>query len=137
MISYILSVRQSVRIVFVVFYIGCIAALSLLPPDDFPQMELFYGADKVVHFSMYFIFSILFNWTLKTELNYFRIFFVVFMTVGWGILMEFMQLDMHLGRTFSWYDALANTVGVIFGIFFYVVATRKMVANMTSNRANC
>lgn len=123
--SYILSIRQSIRLFFVLFYVGCIAALSLLPPNDLPQIELFRGADKVIHFMMYFIFSILFCWTLKTELNYSRIIFIVLVTVGWGILMEFLQLDMHMGRSFSLYDALANTIGVAFGILFYVIATRK------------
>jgi VanZ family protein len=124
--SYILSIRQSVRVFFVVFYIGCIAALSLLPPNDLPQIELFTGADKMIHFTMYFIFSLLFSWTLKTELNYYRIFFIVLVTVGWGILMEFLQLDMHMGRSFSWYDALANTIGVAFGILIYSLASRKV-----------
>jgi VanZ family protein len=124
MISYILSVRQSVRAFFVVLYVGCIAALSLLPPNDLPQIELFRGADKVVHFMMYYLFSILFCWTLKTELNYLRIFFIVFVTVGWGILMEFLQLDMHVGRSFSWYDALANTIGVAFGVLTYILVSR-------------
>ncbi len=126
MMSYILSIRQSVRVFFVVFYIGCIAALSLLPPNDLPQIELFTGADKMIHFTMYFIFSLLFSWTLKTELNYYRIFFIVLVTVGWGILMEFLQLDMHMGRSFSWYDALANTIGVAFGILIYSLASRKV-----------
>jgi len=129
MMSYILSIRQSVRVFFVVFYIGCIAALSLLPPNDLPQIELFNGADKVIHFTMYFIFSLLFSWTLKTELNYFRIFFIVLVTVGWGILMEFLQLDMHMGRSFSWYDALANTIGVAFGILIYSLASRKVAVS--------
>lgn len=127
--SYILSIRQSVRVFFVVFYIGCIAALSLLPPNDLPQIELFTGADKMIHFTMYFIFSLLFSWTLKTELNYYRIFFIVLVTVGWGILMEFLQLDMHMGRSFSWYDALANTIGVAFGILIYSLASRKVAVS--------
>ena len=125
MMSYILSIRQSVRLFFVLFYVGCIAALSLLPPNDLPQIELFRGADKVIHLMMYFIFSVLFCWTLKTELNYSRIFFIVLITVGWGILMEYLQLDMHMGRSFSWYDALANTIGVAFGILFYMLVSRK------------
>lgn len=129
MMSYILSIRQSVRVFFVVFYIGCIAALSLLPPNDLPQIELFTGADKMIHFTMYFIFSLLFSWTLKTELNYYRIFFIVLVTVGWGILMEFLQLDMHMGRSFSWYDALANTIGVAFGILIYSLASRKVAVS--------
>lgn len=119
MISYIFAVHRSVRILIVLIYVGCIAALSLLPPKDLPQVPLFYGADKVIHFMMYFLFSVLFCWALKTELNYSSLFFIISVTVGWGILMEYLQLDMHIGRSFSWYDILANSLGVLSGITIY------------------
>lgn len=132
MISYLLSIRQSVRILLVVIYVGCVAALSLLPMQDLPQVPMFRGEDKVVHFIMYFGFSILFCWTLKTELNFSKLFFVLVVTVSWGILMEYMQLDMHIGRSFSWLDELANSIGSGFGILIYTLSTRNAAANLTS-----
>jgi VanZ family protein len=128
MISFLLSVRQSVRITMVVIYVGCIAALSLLPPQDFPKVPLFDGIDKVVHFLMYFIFSLLACWAIKTELNYRRLFVVILSTIGWGIFMEIMQFSMHLGRSFDIYDILANSVGVFFGVIVYVLGSRKSLA---------
>lgn len=116
----------------VVIYVGCVAALSLLPMQDLPQVPMFRGEDKVVHFIMYFGFSILFCWTLKTELNFSKLFFVILVTVSWGILMEYLQLDMHIGRSFSWYDELANSIGSVFGILIYTLVTRNAVANLTS-----
>ena len=116
----------------VVIYVGCVAALSLLPMQDLPQVPMFHGEDKVVHFIMYFGFSILFCWTLKTELNFSKLFFVILVTVSWGILMEYLQLDMHIGRSFSWYDELANSIGSVFGILVYTLVTRNAVANLTS-----
>jgi VanZ family protein len=132
MIAYFLSIRQSVRILFVVIYVGCVVALSLLPMQDLPQVPMFRGEDKLIHFTMYFGFSILFCWTLKTELNFTRLFYVIMVTIGWGVLMEYMQLDMHMGRSFSWYDELANSIGVGFGILVYILASRKTVANPAS-----
>ena len=132
MISYLLSIRQSVRILLVVIYVGCVAALSLLPMQDLPHVPMFRGEDKVVHFIMYFGFSILFCWTLKTELNFSKLFFVLLVTICWGILMEYLQLDMHIGRSFSWYDELANSVGSGFGILMYTLITRNAAANLTS-----
>lgn len=132
MISYLLSIRQSVRVFLVVVYVGFIVALSLLPPQDLPQVPMFSGEDKVIHFIMYFGFSVLFCWTLKVELNYSKLFYVILVTVGWGILMEYMQLDMHMGRSFSWYDELANSIGVVFGILIYILTSRKTIANLTS-----
>ena len=84
---------------------------------------------------MYFGFSVLFCWTLKTELNLSRLFFVILVTIGWGVLMEYLQLDMHMGRSFSWYDELANSIGVCFGILVYILTTRNSQANLTSKSA--
>lgn len=133
MISYILSIRQSVRVFLIVIYIGFIAALSLLPPQDLPHIPMFRGADKLIHCGMYFIFSVLSCWTLKTELNYSRLFYIIIGTVGWGVLMEYLQLDMNRGRSFSWYDELANSIGVTFGILIYILVSRKTIANSVSN----
>ncbi|MDD2306365.1 MAG: VanZ family protein [Prolixibacteraceae bacterium] len=100
--------------------------------QDLPQVPMFRGEDKVVHFIMYFGFSILFCWTLKTELNFSKLFFVLLVTVSWGILMEYLQLDMHIGRSFSWFDELANSIGSGFGILVYTLITRNATANLTS-----
>jgi len=128
MISFLLTVHQPVRILLVLLYICCIAALSLLPPQDLPKIPLFPGADKIVHFLMYLVFSLLFCWALRTEKHYYRLFFIILATIGWGMLMEFIQLAMHAGRSFSWYDVFANGLGVFVGILFYVVAARESEA---------
>lgn len=77
---------------------------------------------------MYFIFSLLFCWALKTEKNYSRLFLIFAVTIGWGMLMEFIQLLMHAGRSFSWYDILANSLGVMTGVLIYVYTMRKSMA---------
>lgn len=125
MISLLLSVPQFFRFSLLIIYVGCIMALSLLPPQDFPQVQLFENADKVVHFLMYFIFSILGCWSLKTEFNRSRILFIIPITMGWGIFMEIMQQYMHLGRSFSWYDEMANCVGVLVGVIGYQLVVYK------------
>jgi VanZ family protein len=125
MISFLLSIPQYIRFVLLVIYVGCIVALSLLPPQDLPHIELFYGADKLIHLSMYLIFSMLACWTLKAEENNGRILWIILITAGWGIFMEFMQLEMHAGRSFSWYDEMANAVGVLTGISIYLLSTNK------------
>ena len=124
MIYFLLAVKQPVRILLLLLYIGCIAALSLLPPQDLPQIPLFRGADKIVHFLMYLVFSLLSCWALRTEKHYYRLFFIFLATIGWGMLMEFIQLIQHAGRSFSWYDIFANSLGVFVGILVYVLAAR-------------
>ena len=125
MIAFLLRTHQSIRFTIVILYVGCIAALSLLPMQAFPKLPVFEGFDKVVHIMMYFIFSLLFNWSIKTEQNYERLFLTIPVTIGWGVLMEIMQYEMHLGRSFDVYDILANSTGVGVGVLLYVIVTRK------------
>jgi len=125
MITFLLRINQSVRFTLVILYVGCIVALSLLPPQAFPKLPLFAGFDKVIHFTMYFIFSMLLCWSVKTELKYMRLFLIIPVTIGWGVFMEIMQYEMHLGRSFELYDILANSIGVIVGVIFYIIVTRK------------
>lgn len=121
MVSFIFSVPQYLRLLLLALYVGCIAALSLLPPQDLPKVELFRGADKVIHLMMYLIFALLGCWALKTENHRSGLWLILFTTIGWGLLMEFIQLEMHIGRSFSWFDALANTTGALTGILIYVL----------------
>jgi VanZ family protein len=100
-------------------------ALSLLPTSDLPPIPLFRGADKIIHMTMYFFFSMVFCWALKAEMNYTRLFFIIPVTIGWGILMEAMQLEMHRGRSFSLFDMLANSIGVFAGVLIFVFLARK------------
>jgi VanZ family protein len=125
MIAFLLSVRQPFRVFLVMLYIACIAALSLLPPNDLPKIQYFHGLDKMVHFMMYFVFALLFCWTLRTEKHFLRLGFVVVTTIGWGVFMEAIQLYMHLGRNFSWYDIVANSLGSVLGILLYEIVARE------------
>jgi VanZ family protein len=125
MISFLLKINQPVRIILVILYVGCIAALSLLPPQDFPRIPMFPGIDKVVHIMMYFILSLLFCWAVRTELNYYWLFLIIPSTIGWGIFMEYMQRSMHIGRSFDPNDILANSFGVISGVLIYILASQK------------
>lgn len=124
MISFILTVRQPFRFALLLFYVGCIVALSLLPPQNLPKVQLFRGADKLIHFTMYLIFSVLSCWSLKSEENGYAIWLILPVTIGWGILMEYIQLEMGAGRSFSMYDILANSTGVVVGILLYIIASR-------------
>ena len=134
MISFLLSVRQPIRFLIVVIYVLSIVALSLLPPQDLPKIPLFKGADKVIHIMMYFIFSILFCWAIRTEINFYRLILVISVTIVWGIFMEYLQLKMHMGRSFDPNDILANSFGVVSGVFIYLMALFKMHSPNHKNR---
>jgi VanZ family protein len=90
-----------------------------MPAEDIPQIDLFEGADKLVHFCMYLGFTWLVCWSLRSESKSVINYFVIILTVGWGILMEVLQLLMQFGRSFEWMDVLANSVGAITGVLIY------------------
>lgn len=123
-IRFLLNTNQSVRIALTIVYVLGVVALSLLPMRDLPQIHNFRGFDKIVHCCMYFGLSGLLAWSTKTELRYSRFFYIAAATLGWGLFMEFMQLEMHLGREFSWRDMLANSIGVFSGLAFYILLAR-------------
>ena len=130
MISFLLSVRLPFRYALVLIYVGLIMTLSLIPPQSFPKLPLFEGADKLVHIMMYLVFSVLSSWALKIELYRQRVWLIIPVIIGWGILMEFIQLEMRIGRSFSWYDILANTTGATIGILFYLLVSRSAFKKM-------
>ncbi|HNX54970.1 MAG TPA: VanZ family protein [Prolixibacteraceae bacterium] len=133
MISFLLSLRQGYRMAFLIVYISCIMALSLLPPSDLPHVKVFEGFDKVVHFLMYFPLAILLCWNLRADKHPKRIYLAIIFAVGWGLYMEFLQLTMHLGRSFSWYDELANLAGSLFGACLFGIAMKKFSKPFTKN----
>jgi len=125
MVTYLLRVKQPVRLFLVLLYIACIAGLSLLPQNEFPKVLFFRGFDKVVHIFLYLLFSLLLCWSVKMELNFSWLFLIIPVTVGWGVLMELLQKSMHLGRSFDLNDIIANTLGVVTGVLIYVLASES------------
>lgn len=98
-------------------YVLLVAALSLIPASDLPKVPLFPGADKLVHAAMYFVLSILILWTFHAKkIARWKLYSFV---IGWGLLMECLQILMNAGRHFSYADIVANITGVALGIALY------------------
>lgn len=120
-----LTAKKWIRAIILILYVICIITLSLLPPDDLPQLPLFEGADKLIHFIMYFLFAFIYGWYLNAESKPKKLYIVLNVAISWGIFMEVIQFEMHVGRNFSWFDILANCVGVAAGVLFYLYLCRK------------
>ena len=104
-------------------YIGIIVALSLLPVKDLPKIPLFPGADKLIHTTMYFILAVLLLWAFHNKkITRWKLYSFV---IAWGLLMEITQVLMHLGRSFSLLDILANICGAFLGIISYKFLVAK------------
>tara|TARA_R110002124_G_C8777847_1_gene500518 strand:+ start:421 stop:759 length:339 start_codon:yes stop_codon:yes gene_type:complete len=83
------------------------------PGKDIPDAPV-TGFDKIVHFGLLFVWAILWATYKKSNLIW-----VCILGISYGIGLEFYQQLLPFDRTFDWYDALADAVGVIVGLVFY------------------
>ncbi|MCV6630304.1 MAG: VanZ family protein [Flavobacteriaceae bacterium] len=79
-------------------------------------------ADKLVHFMFYFTTTLLGYWMLKFEWldkwsNRSKLLLIFGFSVGYGIIIEGLQLALTHDRSGEIMDIIANTFGSIFGIF--------------------
>ena len=120
MISFIFSFKPWFRKTIGSVYLVVIALLSLLPSYDIPDIQLFPGADKLVHMCMYLGLSVLACWSY--DISHHRMKFMYLLLVGvfmYGVLMEILQRTMHNGRSFDFKDMIANLTGAIIGLVIY------------------
>lgn len=98
--------------------------LSLLPANSTAKIHFLNLPyfDKVIHFLMYFSLTFVLFLDIKIKIkNPTRpfIFRVVILLVVWSGFLEIIQEFFILGRSGSWFDLLANILGVIFGTFLF------------------
>lgn len=95
-------------------------AVTLLPSDIvkaerdwLPEIFLKNG-DKVVHFTLFFIFTYLLYQSAMVK-SYVGLVLLPFFV---GILIELLQYFTHQGRSFDLLDILANTIGILIMVLF-------------------
>ena len=103
-------------VLFIIFMI-VITILSLLPPKS--NLEL-GKSDKIYHFLAYAILSLNFGFISSKIRSYF---IGIPFLIAYGLLIEFFQ-GFVPGRDPSFYDALANFVGVFSGFFIFRLFSR-------------
>jgi VanZ family protein len=95
-----------------------VAVLSLAPTT--PNVG---DSDKLGHFLAYAVLSIAFSIIIRQRLS---LWWVLFGLIAFGILMEYLQ-----GLTGYRYadpeDALANSIGVVFGLLFHFSPLRRVL----------
>jgi VanZ family protein len=98
-----------------------VAVLSLTP-----AVANVGGSDKLGHFLAYAMLSIAFSVIIRQRLSLWR---VLFGLIAFGILMEYLQ-----GLTGYRYadpeDALANGIGVAFGLLFHFSPLRRVLLRL-------
>ena len=83
--------------------------------------------DKIVHFSFYFILTLLFLRSLKKEIkNKYAI--VMVLSFVYGIIIELLQDNFTSSRKGDFYDVIANLTGIVCAIML-----NKFIINRISS----
>ena len=125
MISILFSIPRWLRILLSAIYLIIIAFLSLLPPNDFPDLPLFPGADKIVHACLYLGLTWLACWSMNAEIKNIWYYLIILFSISWGAIMELFQFLMHMGRSFEFNDIIGNSVGTLIGVLIYILMAQQ------------
>ena len=79
------------------------------------------ATDKLIHFFLFTIFTVLWLHSYANKNNYILILTFI---ITFSVIIELLQYLSPFGRTFSLLDILSNIFGIIFG-FFILVSTKK------------
>ena len=104
--------------------------LTLAPrPFGSVRIPLFEGADKVVHFMMFFAMAFAYHFDFrrgKKPVDEARLMGWIFVSLSaFGGLIELAQWKMRMGRSGDWYDLLADIAGAVYGIILAWVISAK------------
>ena len=99
-------------IYLLIFYIILILIGSTLPGNLFPSGKIF-DFDKIIHIMEYIILAFLFLNAIKSP-NISNVLLIIVIGTAYGVFNEFWQLFVS-DRYASFWDGLANTVGMIIG----------------------
>jgi VanZ family protein len=104
-----------------------IAVLCLVKFTDLPSFGV-SGADKYVHFTFHFVFTILWGfyfWAKLNEITIPKIGSVVILSFCYGILIEILQETSTKTRHADIFDVLANGTGAIVALVLFVLIKRQ------------
>ena len=104
--------------------------LTLAPrPFGSVRIPLFEGADKVVHFMMFFAMAFAYHFDFrrgKKPVDEAHLMGWIFVRLSaFGGLIELAQWKMRMGRSGDWYDLLADIAGAVYGIILAWLISAK------------
>lgn len=104
--------------------------MTLAPrPFGSVRIPLFEGADKVVHFMMFFAMAFAYHFDFrrgKKPVDEARLMGWIFVSLSaFGGLIELAQWKMRMGRSGDWYDLLADIAGAVYGIILAWLISAK------------
>lgn len=113
MITKLLLVLKKWALPVLVLYVVALTIGSLAHVGGIPSLGSSFD-DKIYHFTAYFLFTILvYNYSRTTKLTHVILISAISVII-YGIIIEVLQQVLTSYRTLDVYDALANTLGVVF-----------------------
>lgn len=116
-----------------IIWAAVIFIVCTLPSDGVPRFKLFRieHFDKFVHFSLYLVLGVLLffesrNLKENENLKLKTIIAVGSISIGYGIVIELIQLLFATTRSAELLDVLANTLGVFISVIAYFVVNRLL-----------
>ena len=109
-----------------VYYTLILILFSIVPVPDFglPRFKLL-EFDKLIHFIVYLIFALI--WGLKIENFLERKMKISAYLILFGLGLEILQHVLPFGRYFDLGDFVANSIGVLFGVFILYYLKKKLL----------
>ena len=109
-----------------------VAVLCLISFSTLPAIEI-SDADKYVHATFHFVFTMLWGmyfWKKQHEIRIERIISIVVISLSFGILIEFLQETLTTTRHADVLDVAANLTGALIALCVFVfIKTRKKQNN--------
>ena len=87
--------------------------LTLIPGNELPDVQI-VGIDKIVHVCIFGVLMILTSYGLYKLSSRRAVLIAILYTCAFGITIELIQPFVP-GRSFSYFDIIANTLGAAFG----------------------
>ena len=77
--------------------------------------KLFFGADKIAHFTIFFLITV---WSCIVYSGK-KIRQFAFLLVFYGLILEVMQMKLIPGRNFEWLDWVSDVSGILLALFTF------------------
>ena len=121
------SVLKKVIFSLAIGWTVLIAVLCLVKLTDLPSFGV-SGADKYVHFTFHFVFTMLWGlyfWQKLNERTISKIVRIVILSLCYGILIEILQETCTTTRHADIFDVLANLSGAVAALVLFLLIKRQ------------
>ncbi|MDR1274250.1 MAG: VanZ family protein [Odoribacteraceae bacterium] len=121
--------KRNAFLALVILWATVIFTLCAIPSSSFPSTRVAIPhADKIVHFFMFLVMSVLLHGELRSRARLRRAWacvITILACVAYGGLIEVLQ-DRYFQRGGEWLDLLADAVGAVIGTLTSVATRRKI-----------